>query len=275
VNRPLAASIARSAGLAGDQAATDRAGWRFETSWATCEADVREAQQLRYAVFAGELGARLAPPAGTPPGCDADRFDDYCDHLLVRVRAADGELSPRLVGTYRVLGPDGARRAGGYYSESEFDLGPLAPLRPAAVELGRACVDPEWRSGGVILALWSALGSYMTRHRLETMFGCASIGVADGGELARRVWRQLCGSHLASAEWRILPLAPLPLTDDVRDPPGSLRDLPPLVKGYMRAGAKVLGPPALDPEFNTADLPIMMRLADLPARYGKQFLAQR
>jgi putative hemolysin len=264
-----------SSQLAAARAATARPGWCFETSWAGSEADVREAQRLRYAIFAGEMKARLAAPAGTPPGCDADHFDEYCDHLLVRVRDADGELPARLVGTYRVLNPDGARRAGGYYSESEFDLRPLAPLRPAAVELGRACVDPDWRSGGVIMALWSALGSYMTRHRLETMFGCASIGVADGGALARRIWRQLCGNHLASAEWQVRPLAPLPLADDVRDPPGSLRDLPPLIKGYVRAGARVLGPPAFDPAFNTADLPIMMRLADLPARYAKQFLAPR
>lgn len=235
------------------------------------DAEVRSAQRLRYAIFANELGARLTPPPGTAPGCDADRFDAYCDHLLVHVIDPAGVLAPRLIGTYRVLNPDGARRAGGYYSDSEFDLAPLRPLSGTAVELGRACVDAEWRSGGVIMALWSALGAYMLQHGLDTMFGCASIGVADGGRQARRVWRKVSADYLAAPEWQLRPRQPLPLPDEV-DVAIGMRDLPPLIKGYLRCGAKVLGPPSLDPRFNTADLPVMLRLDDLPARYRKQFL---
>jgi putative hemolysin len=245
--------------------------WEFATSWAASAADVRSAQRLRYAILANEMGARLTPPPGTAPVCDADRFDDYCDHLLVHVIDPDGSSAPRLVGTYRVLNPEGARRAGGYYSDSEFDLTPLRSLSPTAVELGRACVDAEWRSGGVIMALWGALGAYMLKHGLDTMFGCASIGVADGGLQARRVWRKVSAAHLAAPEWRIWPRQPLPLFDEAESPIG-MRDLPPLIKGYLRCGAKVLGPPSLDPRFNTADLPVMLRLDDLPARYRKQFL---
>jgi putative hemolysin len=248
-----------------------RTAWQFATSWAASAAEVRSAQRLRYAIFAGEMGARLTPPPGTAPGCDADRFDDFCDHLLVHVIDPDGLTAPRLVGTYRVLNPDGARRAGGYYSDSEFDLGPLRALKPTAVELGRACVDAEWRSGGVIMALWGALGAYMLKHGLDTMFGCASIGVADGGLQARRVWRKVSASYLAAPEWQIRPREPLPLFDEA-DAPIGMRDLPPLIKGYLRCGAKVLGPPSLDPRFNTADLPVMLRLDELPARYRKQFL---
>jgi putative hemolysin len=246
-------------------------GWQFATSWAASEADVRAAQRLRYAIFANEMGARLTPPPGTAPGLDADRFDAYCDHLLVHVIDPDGLQAPRLVGTYRVLNPDGARRAGGYYTDSEFDLAPLRSLSATAVELGRACVDAEWRSGGVIMALWGALGAYMLAHGLDTMFGCASIGVADGGVQARRVWRKVSTGYLAAPEWRIRPRQPLPLPDEAEVAIG-MRDLPPLIKGYLRCGAKVLGPPSLDPRFNTADLPVMLRLDDLPARYRKQFL---
>jgi putative hemolysin len=252
-----------------------RTAWRFATSWAASEAEVRAAQRLRYAIFAGEMGARLVAPPGTPPGCDADRFDDYCDHLLVHIVDPLGEEPAQLVGTYRVLGPDGARRAGGYYSESEFELQPLRPLRPAAVELGRACIDAEWRSGGVVMALWTALGSYMLRHRLDTMFGCASIGAADGGLQARRIWRHVSTSHMAAPEWQVRPLRPLGQLDESGEINFGLRDLPPLLKGYLRCGAKVLGPPSLDPHFRTADLPIMLRLDDLSARYRKQFLDPR
>ncbi|MEO7494927.1 MAG: GNAT family N-acyltransferase [Massilia sp.] len=252
-----------------------RAAWRFATSWAESELEVRAAQRLRYAIFAGEMGASLTRPAGASPGCDVDRFDAYCDHLLVHVVDPLGAAPAKLVGTYRVLRPEGARRAGGYYSESEFDLAPLRPLRASAVELGRACVDAAWRSGGVIMALWNELGSYMLRHRLDTMFGCASIGVTDGGAQARRIWRHVSASHLAATAWQLRPLRPLERLDDVSDEALRLRDLPPLLKGYLRCGAKVLGPPSLDPQFNTADLPIMLRLDDLSERYRKQFLSAR
>lgn len=233
---------------------------------------MRSAQRLRYAIFAHEMGARLTPPPGTAPGIDADRFDAYCDHLLVRVIDPTGVLEPRLVGTYRVLNPAGARRAGRYYSESEFDLAPIRPLAATAVELGRACVDAEWRSGGVIMALWGALGAYMLKHGLDTMFGCASIAVADGGLLARRVWRKVSAAHLAAPEWQLRPRQPLPEIDQSDPVELSTRDLPPLIKGYLRCGAKVLGPPSLDPRFNTADLPVMLRLDELPTRYRQQFL---
>jgi putative hemolysin len=272
-----------------DSAAAKPASWQFEATWADCEADVREAQRLRHAIFAGEMGARLTPPAGTPDGHDADRFDAFCDHLLIRVReqaSEQGSNPPgQLVGTYRVLGPDAARRAGACYTETEFDLAPLAPLRGGAVELGRACVHADWRSGGVILSLWSELGNYMVERGLHTMFGCASIGMADGGDLARRVWRDLrASSYLVRPEYRIRPLTPLP-EDSEHDgavpeggsTPGAaaLRSMPPLLKGYLRCGARVLGPPSFDRLFNTADLPIMMQLADLPERYSKQFLVRR
>lgn len=260
------------------QPVAKQANWQFEASWADSEAEVREAQRLRYAIFVDEMGARLTTPAGTPAGLDADHFDRYCDHLLVRVRERGSEEPGLLVGTYRVLGPDAVRRAGACYTESEFDLAPLAPLRDGAVELGRACVHADWRSGGVILSLWSELGKYMVERGLHTMFGCASIGMGDGGMLARRVWRQLRDSpYLVRPELRIRPLNALPPggADEAGAAADSLRDMPPLIKGYLRCGAKVVGPPSFDRGFNTADLPIMMQLADLPERYSKQFLARR
>lgn len=252
-----------------------RIGWHFITKWAESEAEVRAAQRLRYAIFANEMGACLTPSPGIEAGYDADRFDAYCDHLLVHVVDPLEKEPARLVGTYRVLRPDGAHRAGGYYTETEFDLSPLQALLPSAVEVGRACVDAEWRAGGVIMALWSELGSYMLRHRLDTMFGCASIGVADGGIQARRIWRHVSCSHLASPEWHLRPLRPLERLDELTGDAFRSRDLPPLLKGYVRCGAKVIGPPSLDPQFNTADLPIMLRLDDLSERYRKQFLTAK
>jgi putative hemolysin len=168
-----------------------------------------------------------------------------------------------------VLTPEAARRAGGLYSETEFDLTRLRSLRPRMVELGRSCVHPDHRHGGAIMALWGALAEFMVRNDLDTMIGCASISMRDGGHYAASLWRQLEGSHLADIEWQVRPRLPLPV-DDLRQ--DLVVEPPPLIKGYLRVGARILGRPAWDPDFNTADLPMIMRIADLPARYRKHFL---
>lgn len=237
----------------------------IEVHWARDQDEVREAQRLRYEVFAGEMGAQLSSPLA---GHDIDLFDDYCEHLLVRDAA-----TRMVVGTYRVLTPAQAKRVGSTYSDTEFDLVRLRGVRSKMVELGRSCVHPDHRHGGVIMALWGALAEFMVRNQLDTMIGCASIpmlhnGVVSG-DLAASIWYQLRQTHMAPIEYQVLPRLPLPV--DALDQ--SLAVEPPaLIKGYLRLGAKILGAPAWDPDFNTADLPMMMRIADLPSRYRKHFL---
>ena len=242
----------------------------FQAVWASDISEVRLAQQLRYQVFVTEMGARLSLPKDAPAGHDIDLFDDHCEHLLLRANTSTGEPGP-VIGTYRVLTPAAAKRVGGLYSETEFDLMRLRPLRARMVELGRSCVHPDWRSGGAILALWAALADFMKRNQLDSMVGCASVAMRDGGHVAASLWEQLRQTHLAPIEWQVRPRLPLPVDQLRRDLPV---DAPPLIKGYLRCGAKVLGPPAWDPEFNTADLPMLMRLDDLPARYRKHFLGE-
>lgn len=243
------------------------AAYTMAAVWAQSGDEVREAQRLRYRVFAEEMGARLSVPAGTPPGHDADRFDDFCDHVLVRVASPLGPS--KVVGTYRVLTPEAARRAGGFYSETEFDLARLAGMRTRMAELGRSCIDPAWRKGGTILTLWSALGEFMLKRRLDVAFGCASVSLGDGGHAAASLWRQLERTHLAPPERRVRPLRPLELAalrgDDAVETPS-------LIRGYLRCGAEFLGPPAFDADFNTADLPMLMTLAGLPQRHRRHFL---
>ena len=262
----LSAPVAprRSLRPSGTDAASDIA---LDVVWARDEEDVRQAQRLRYLVFAGEMGASLTVPTGSPAGHDIDRFDPFCEHLLVRTRTSDGEPGP-VIGTYRVLTPANARRLGGLYSDGEFDLTRLQPLRPTMVELGRSCVHPDWRSGGVILALWAALAEFMHRNELDTMVGCASVGIRDGGHFAASLWERLRHTHLAPVQWQVTPRLALPI-DELQT---HLQvEAPALIKGYLRCGAKVLGPPAWDPDFNTADLPLLLRIEDLPARYRKHF----
>ena len=241
---------------------------QLSVGWAVHDDEVRDAQGLRWRVFAGEMGARLSPLAGTPPGQDADAFDAHCEHLLVRTVAS--QHSPaQVVGTYRVLTPMAARRAGGLYSDQEFDLSRLDPLRPRIAELGRSCTDPAFRNGGVILMLWAALADFMGRNGLDITVGCASVTMHDGGHSAASLWHQLRQTHLAPAALAAVPRLPLPV-DDLQ---GDLAVEPPaLIKGYLKCGGQVLGPPAWDPEFQTADLPMMMNLANLPAAYRRRFI---
>jgi putative hemolysin len=234
---------------------------RYHVSLAVDDAEIREAQRLRHKVFAEEMGAHLPTIL---PDHDIDRFDPYCDHLLVR-ELERGEV----VGTYRILSPESARHIGSYYAEQEFDLARLHDLRPRMAELGRSCVHPDHRGGAVIARLWMGLADYMTRHGHSYIVGCASIAMHDGGHVAARVYRQLAARHPAPIEWRVTPRCRLPLEslDDGRDAP-----LPPLIKGYTRLGALVCGEPAWDPDFNTADLLMLLPMAQPNRGYARRLL---
>ncbi len=245
------------------QKTDDRSGLIVE--WAKHQDEVRDAQRLRFDVFATEMGARLKE---TIPGHDIDLFDDFCEHLLIR-----DARSHQVIGTYRVLTPAQAQRIGSTYSDLEFDLTRLRPYRERMVELGRSCVHPAHRHGGVIMALWGALAEFMVRNKLDVMIGCASIpmmhqGVVSG-EVAASIWHQLKQTHLAGIESQVTPRLALPVEqwsiETIFEPPA-------LIKGYLRLGAKVLGAPAWDPDFNTADLPMMMKINEMPGRYRKHFL---
>jgi putative hemolysin len=235
----------------------------LQISWASNSTEIKEAQRLRYKVFAEEMGANLSINA---EGLDVDEFDEYCDHLLIR-----DQESLKVVGTYRVLPPHKAQEIGRLYSDSEFDLSRLNHLRPKMVELGRSCVHADYRSGAVIMALWSGLAQYMQKHSYEIMLGCASIPMADGGHYAASLFNSLRNDQMAPVESHAFPKLPLPL-DKLN---GGLQvEPPPLIKGYLKLGAKICSAPAWDPDFNTADLLTMMRLSDINPRYAKHFLGQ-
>lgn len=234
----------------------------LSVTWAKHLDEVREAQALRYAVFSDEMGARLKSTIAYPKH-DIDLFDDYCEHLIVRDLATE-----QVIGTYRLLTPVQAKRVGCFYTDTEFDLTRLRGLRGQMVELGRSCVHADFRHGGVIMSLGGGLFDFMQRNGFEIMFGCASIPMDKGPEAVASVWRQVSQTHMAPIQDQVMPRTPWPI--DRFDSTLSVEP-PAMLKGYLRLGAKVLGEPAWDPDFNTADLPIMMRMSNLPARYKKHF----
>ena len=231
---------------------------RLVTGLAATGADVRAAQQLRYLVFHDELGARL-PHAGSR--LDRDRFDTWCDHLIVR----DGQDGP-VVGTYRMLPGQAARRLGSFYSEHEFELGAVRDL-PELVEVGRACVHPAYRSGAVITLLWAGLARYLHATGARYVMGCASIPIGDDPRGVAAICRRLLQHHLGPPEWRVVPRTPFALPDAG---PTSAVALPPLIRGYLRLGAHVCGDPAWDPDFRTADVLILLPVARMQSRYARR-----
>jgi len=236
----------------------------YTLSFASDASEVAEAQRLRYKVFAEEMGAKLASaPSDGAPGYDIDEYDMHCEHLLVRE-----ETEGKVVGAYRLLPPENARRIGRLYSESEFDLSRLDHLRAQIVEAGRSCVHWDHRNGAVIMMLWTGLARYMRRYGYEYLIGCASVSLRDGGHAAANLYASLPPEDFVAPEYRVFPRVPLPYeklrTNDVTP-------VPPLVKGYLRVGAKIGGAPAWDPDFNTADLFTFMPMSGMNPRYAKHF----
>lgn len=236
---------------------------RYSLLVARNDREVRAAQRLRHLVFAEEMGARLH---SSVPGSDVDEFDEFCDHLVVR-----HDNTGEIVGTYRMLPPERAERAGRLYSDTEFDLTTLRPLRGALVETGRSCVHPDHRTGAVVGLVWAGIARYMHLSGHRWLAGCASVPLADGGLLAAGVWDTVQRKHFAPEAYRVHPRCAW----DVDGAPRPDRAVvPPLLRGYLRLGAWVCGRPALDTDFDVADFFVLLSMDRVDPRYLKFFLGE-
>lgn len=236
--------------------------------------EVRKAQRLRYKVFYEE-GSAVAHGRGALVRRDLCRFDKHCDHLLIvdlAARNAFGRVKPKIVGTYRLLRGEIAAANGGFYSESEFDIGPL--LRRHAgkkfLELGRSCVHPKYRSKRVIELLWRGLWTYAQKHKIDVMFGCASLPGIN--PLALALPLSFLHHHAsADAEWQVKPrgcgVSMNALDKGALDPRRGLAVLPPLIKAYVRLGAKFGEGAVIDHQFGTTDVFTVLVVADIEQRY--------
>ena len=225
---------------------------------ATGAVDIAAAQRLRYRVFVEEMGAQTSLHS---PGREHDYFDPWCEHLIVRDRISD-----RVVGTYRLLTADNARRLGAFCSEREFDLTRLGRLRRQIVEIGRVCIDPAYRTDATLMLLWSGIARIAREKGASHLIGCASLSMADGGANAAAVYAELARRHLAPSEFRVFPRSPLAALSDAVT---STSAIPPLIRSYLRLGAWIGGEPAWDPDFNTADLLALLPITRVEDRSSR------
>jgi putative hemolysin len=256
-------------------------GWSgsLELRLAVKMSEVRKAQRLRFAVFFEEGGAAADAPA-TLVRRDICPFDKVCDHLLVIDHAARnrfGKTKPRVVGAYRLLRHDVAQANFGFYSAQEFDIGPLLARHPNSrfLELGRSCVLAAYRGKRTIEMLWRGIWAYVKHHQIDVMIGCASLEGADPVKLASQL-SFLFHHAKAEPQWLARPL-PHRFTAMDRMKPGefdakrALSSLPPLVKGYMRVGAKFSEGAVIDRQFGVTDVFVVMPISEIEGRYIEYF----
>ncbi|HEY1736959.1 MAG TPA: GNAT family N-acyltransferase, partial [Methylovirgula sp.] len=273
-----AASRSGKRDLAGLPRVLGRFG-QFEIRLAATKKDVRKAQRLRYKVFYEEGGA-AAQAATALVRRDLCPFDRYCDHLLVYDmdnRNSFGRSKPKLVGTYRLLRRSVAEKHGGFYSASEFDIAPLLGRHKDMnfLELGRSCVHAKYRTKRVIELLWRGLWIYAKHHHVDALIGCASLPGTNPLALALPLSFL---HHQASANdtWQVTPLkgravAMGILEANAVDARKGVAALPPLVKAYLRVGAKFGNGAVIDAQFGTVDVFTIMLIAEIEDRYIAHF----
>ncbi|WP_428485347.1 GNAT family N-acetyltransferase [Rhodopila sp.] len=243
---------------------------------AISETEVDAAQALRYRIFYQELGARPDANAALSQR-DRDIYDTVADHLLV-VDHSLGDGPESVVGTYRLIQRDGAHRIGHFYSADEYDISRIEALTGGILELGRSCVDTGYRNRSVMQLLWRGIAAYVFHHRIDLMFGCASLPGTDPDVLATEL-SYLSHHHLAPAEIRpralqhryveMRRLEPVDI-----DPRAALSHLPPLIKGYLRLGGFVGDGAVIDPQFNTIDVAVVVQTDLITEKYYRHYQLQ-
>lgn len=233
-------------------------------------AQIEAAQRLRYQVFYEEFAAKPNNEMALAR-LDFDDFDEYADHLIV----IDHARGDKIVGTYRLLQQDAAKRIGQFYSSDEYDLTPLLNSGHNLLELGRSCVMPEYRTKSIMNLLWEGIAEYISNHDIGIMFGCASLHSTDIKSISLPL-SYLHHYHLAPEEIRTRALKGCYINMDIipkdeYEAKRGFNELPPLIKGYLRVGAVIGDGAFIDKQFNTTDVCIIMDTRNVTDRYRKHF----
>ncbi|NFV81519.1 GNAT family N-acetyltransferase [Magnetospirillum aberrantis] len=251
----------------------EAANSRLEVRLAANDEEIAAAQALRYRVFYEEMGAKPTD-AMAARHSDFDDFDAICDHLLV-LDPSRGKGGAAVVGTYRLIRRKVGEAFGRFYTAGEYDISKLLVAGGNFMELGRSCVDAQYRTGATMQIMWAGIASYVWEHGIDLMFGCASLPGTEPEALATQL-SYLHHYHLAPAEMcpRALPdlYVGMNLMDkDALNPRRALASLPPLIKGYLRLGGFVGDGAVIDHQFNTTDVCVMVKTELVTAKYAKHY----
>lgn len=231
--------------------------------------DRRAAERLRYKVFVEELGGD-GPLVDHDKRLERDRLDPFFDHLVLIDNARDAAGQDHVVGVYRLMQSAQAEKAGGFYSDDEYDLSPLKASGKRLLELGRSCVDADYRGGTAMLQLWDGLARYVRAEKIDILFGVASFHGTDAEAIAAPL-SLLHERHLAPPDLRVTALPQgyqkmdLIPPDEI-DRAGAMRDVPSLIKAYLRLGGFVGEGAFIDYAFNTIDVCLVMDTKRLKPR---------
>jgi putative hemolysin len=241
---------------------------QFEIKVTRDAGEIEEAQRLRFQVFNLEMKKGLH--ASYDRGLDADEFDAFCDHLIVR-----DLKSKEIVGTYRLLLGSQARKSIGFYSEHEFDLDRIKRLDGELLELGRTCARKDFRGKALIPLMWETIVGYAREHDARYIFGCGSLYTTEVDEISK-YFTLLRKKYYAPEAFRVKPVPETVFTGVRSDLESNgeaalFQRLPSLIKGYLRIGAWVCGPPALDNEFGTTDFFMLLEFSKLSGDYLNRF----
>ena len=247
----------------------------FLVKFAENQQEIDAAKRLRYNVFMEEQGHMAGKT--TVNAIDEDKFDPYCLHLIVVERSAN-----EVIATYRVHPGVIALQGLGFYSEQEFKLGGLDKIAAKSVEVGRSCVKPEYRNGVTVALLWAGMATVHERSGCQYLLGCVSLTPADPV-----IGRAMCGYLAGKGDvfTRELEVSPQPGWELPEVDPEAVRAytegeksaelrklVPPLMKGYLRLGAKFGREPVLDKEFGAIDFLVLFNLDEIDHKYARHFL---
>ncbi|OJX81879.1 GNAT family N-acyltransferase [Magnetospirillum sp. 64-120] len=259
--------------MSSDETEGQGAESRLEVRLAANEEEIVAAQALRYRVFYDEMGAKPTSDMAARQS-DFDDFDSVCDHLLV-LDHERGKGGKAVVGTYRLIRRSVGEAHGRFYTASEYDIAKILAKGGNFMELGRSCVDKDYRTGTTMQIMWGGIANYVWEHGVDLMFGCASLPGTDPAALATQL-SYLHHFHLAPEEIRPRALDSLYVDmnlvpQDDLNPRRALASLPPLVKGYLRLGGFVGEGAVIDHQFNTTDVCVMVKTELVTAKYAKHY----
>jgi len=239
---------------------------KFRTKLAQTDDELFAAQRLRYRVFVQELGGS-GDQVDHDRMIECDRFDPHYDHLLLIDDHAPDDVPLGVVGVYRLLRGQHLAQVGQFYSEHEYDLTPLHHCGQRLLELGRSCLDQRYRSGMGMFVLWQALADYVVAHDIQILFGVASFAGTDIAQLAPAL-TALHHKHLAPPHLRVQARPPhnqpMDLVDiDRLDRKSAMRQVPALIKAYLRLGGVIGQDAYVDHQFNTTDICMILDIQNM------------